>query len=321
MGKVFVTRVIPKVGLEVLKKAGHRVSVWPQDRVIPRKDLLRRVKGCDALLTMLTDKIDEEIILAAGPQLKIVANYAVGYDNFDLAALKARRIAAANTPGVLNGAVSEHAFALMLAIAKRIPEADKFTRAGKYKGWQPLLLLGGELSGKTLGVIGLGRIGAGVARRAVRGMDMKVMYYDVARNEDFEREYGAKYATVDEILTQADFVSLHVPLIPATRHLIDARRLKLMKRSAFLINTARGPIIDEKALVTALKAKRIAGAALDVYESEPKLAPGLAKLPNVVLTPHTASATRETRDEMARLATGAIIDALAGKTPKNLLPA
>lgn len=320
MGKVFVTRVIPKVGLEVLKKAGHRVSVWPQDRVIPRKELLRRVKGCDAVLSMLTDRIDEDVILAAGPQLKIVANYAVGYDNLDAAALRKHSVKAANTPGVLNGAVSEHAFALMLAVAKRIPEADRFTRAGKYRGWEPMLLLGAELSGKTLGVIGLGRIGAGVARRAVRGMDMKVMYHDVARNEDFEREYGAKFATVDEILKAADFVSLHVPLLPATRHLIDARRLRLMKRTAFLINTSRGPVVDEKALVAALKARRIAGAGLDVYEHEPKLAPGLAKLPNAVLTPHTASATRETRDEMARLAAGAIVETLAGRTPKNLIP-
>jgi len=318
MSKIFVTRKIPKVGLDLLKAAGHQVKVYPKDAVIPRKELIKNVKGVDAILSLLTDKIDGAVLDAAGPKLKIVANYAVGYDNFDLQAFKARGIKAANTPGVLNGSVAEHAVALLFAVAKRIPEADRFTRAGKYKGWEPELLLGMELSGKTIGIVGLGRIGSGVAKRA-KAMGMDVLYYDVKRNEAFEKEVGAKYASVEDLLKGADAVSIHVPLLPSTRHLIDAKKLKLMKRGAILINTSRGPVVDEKALVAALKSGRLRGAGLDVYENEPKLAPGLAKLPNTVLTPHTASATVETRDAMSRLAAQAIVDALSGKTPPNLV--
>lgn len=320
MAKIFITRKIPRVGLDLLKTAGHQARVHAKTAPISRKDLLAAVKGCDAVLSLLTDRIDAAVLAAAGAKLKIVANYAVGYDNFDLAAFKARGVLAANTPGILTGAVSEHAFALILAVAKRIVEADRFTRAGKYKGWEPELLLGTELAGKTLGVIGLGRIGAGVAHRASRGMEMKILYTDVKPNPEFEKAEGARFATIERILKEADVVSLHVPLLPSTRHLIDAAKLRMMKKGSILINTSRGPVIDEKALVAALKAKRIGGAGLDVYEFEPKLAPGLAKLPNVVLTPHTASATVETRDEMARLAARAIIDALAGRTPPNLVP-
>lgn len=320
MAKIYVTRKIPKAGMDVLRAAGHQVRAWPSASAIPRKRLLKEVKGAHAVLTLLTDKVDDEFFMAAGLQLKIVANLAVGYDNFDLAAFKKRGVLAANTPGILTAAVAEHAFALMLACAKRVAEADRFTRAGKYKGWEPELLLGTELAGKTLGVIGLGRIGSQLVHRSVRGMDMKALYYDVKRNEAFEKEYGAAYATVADILKTADVVSLHVPLLPTTRHLIDAKALKSMKRTAILINTSRGPVIDEKALVAALKAGRIAYAGLDVYENEPKLAPGLAKLANVVLTPHTASGTVETRSEMSRLAARAIVEALAGKTPPNLIP-
>ncbi len=319
MAKIFITRRIPKTGLDLLKAAGHQVKLHAGGGAISRKDLLAGAKGAHAILSLLTDKIDGAVFAAAGPQLKIVANYAVGYDNFDLAAFKKAGVLAANTPGVLNGAVAEHAVALMFAAAKRIVESDRFTRAGKYKGWEPELLLGTELSGKTIGILGLGRIGAGVAKRA-KAMEMKVLYYDVKRNEAFEKETGAAFATVEDLLKGSDVVSIHVPLLPSTRHLIDAKRLKLMRKGAILINTSRGPVVDEKALVAALKAKRIGGAGLDVYENEPKLAPGLAKLPNVVLTPHTASATVETRDRMAVLAAQAIIDALAGKTPTNLVP-
>jgi glyoxylate reductase len=320
MGKVFITRSIPDIAVKLLKDAGHRVRVWPKDGVIPRLALLRGVKGCEAVLSLLTDRIDAEVLDAAGPQLRIVANYAVGYDNFDLKAFKARKVLAANTPGVLNDAVAEHTFALLMACAKRLVEADRFVRAGKYKGWEPLLLLGTLLTGKTLGIIGLGRIGAGVARRAVKGMGMQVLYYDVRRDPAFEEEYGARFSSVERILKEADVVSLHVPLLPSTRHLIGAKQLRMMKRTAYLINTARGPIVDEKALVAALKAKRIAGAGLDVYEDEPRLAPGLAKLPNVTLTPHTASAAVETRNSMAVSAARAIIEALEGKRPQNLVP-
>ena len=319
MATILVTRKIPKSGLDLLKAAGHKVKMHPKSTTMPRTALLKAAKGCNAVLSLLTDKINDEFFNAAGKQLKIVANFAVGYDNFDLAAFKKRGVLAANTPGVLNVAVAEHAIALMLAVAKRIVESDRFTRAGKYKGWEPELLLGTELSGKTIGILGLGRIGADVARRAARGMDMKVLYYDVKRNEQFEKEVGATYASAADLLKNSDVVSVHVPLLPTTRHLIDARTFKAMKKSAILINTSRGPVVDEKALVGALKTKQIAGAGLDVYEFEPKLVPGLAKLPNVVLTPHTASATIEARDAMSKLAAQAIIEALAGKTPKNLI--
>ncbi len=320
MATILVTRKIPKTGIDLLKAAGHKVKLHNKSSGMPRKAMLKAAKGCEAVLALLTDKIDEEFFVAAGMQLKIVANYAVGYDNFDLRAFKKRGVMAANTPTVLNVAVAEHAIALIMAASKRLVEADRFTRAGKYKGWEPELLLGTGLAGKTLGVLGLGRIGADVARRGARGLDMKVLYYDVKRNEAFEKELGATYATAEELLKNSDVVSIHVPLLPTTRHLIDAKKLKMMKKNAILVNTSRGPVIDEKALVAALKTKRIAAAGLDVYEFEPKLAPGLAKLPNVTLTPHTASATVETRDAMAKIAAQAIIDVLAGKTPSNLIP-
>ncbi|MBI4457421.1 D-glycerate dehydrogenase [Candidatus Uhrbacteria bacterium] len=319
-GKIFVTRKIPAVGLDMLAgRAGLEVDVYQKDRVIPRRELLKRIRGCAGVLTLLTEKVDQEFLEAAGPQLKVVANMAVGYDNIDVHACKNAGVAVANTPGVLTDAVAEHAFALMMAIARRIVESDKFLRAGKYEAWGPLLLLGTQLKGKTLGVVGLGRIGAGVAERAAKGMGMKVLYNDVKRNEDFERSVGAEFAAVEDILRRSDFVSIHVPLLPATRHLVDAAKLAMMKPTAYLVNTSRGPIVDEKALVAALKSKRIAGAALDVFEFEPKLAPGLAKLDNVVITPHTASATFEARSAMAELAAQAILDALDGKTPKNLV--
>lgn len=321
MARVLVTRRIPENGIALLKDAALEVDVWEQDRVMPRKELLKRAKGAEAVLSLLTDKVDAEFLDAAGPQLKIVANYAVGYDNLDVAELARRGVKAANTPDSLTASVAEHTFALMMAAAKRIAEADRFVRAGKYVGWDPMLLHGLQLEGKTLGVLGLGRIGMQVAHKAVNGMGMKVLYHDIRRNEAFEREEGAAYATVEDLLRQSDVVSLHVPLLPATRHLIDAEKIGMMKRTAILVNTARGPVIDEKALVAALRERRIAYAALDVYEDEPRLAQGLADLDNVVLTPHTASATVEARSTMARLAAQAIIDVLSGKEPSNLIKA
>jgi glyoxylate reductase len=317
--KVFVTRKIPDEGLDLLRKKVN-LDVWKEDRVIPRKELLKRVKGVDGLLPLLTDEIDGEVMDAAAPQLKIIANYAVGYDNIDVEAAAERGILVANTPGVLTEAVAEHTFSLLLAIARRVSESDRFTRAGQYKGWEPMLLLGTELQGKTLGVVGLGRIGSRVAEMAVRGMGMRAIYYDIKRSRGFERRLKAKFCkNLADLLKEADFVSLHVPLIPATRHLLGTKELKTMKKSAYLVNTARGPVVDEKALVKALRGGWIKGAALDVFEEEPKLAPGLAKLENVVLTPHTASATIEARGAMARLAAQAILSALAGKKPKNLV--
>jgi len=317
---VFVTRRIPEAGLALLKsRKDLTVRIYPGDRAIPRTELLKGVKGATAVLSLLTDKIDAKVLDTAGKQLKIVSNYAVGYDNLDLTALEERGVLATNTPGVLTDAVAEHAIALMFAAARRIPESDRFTRTGKYKGWGPLMLLGMQLKGKTLGILGLGRIGQGVAERAAKGLGMKIVYYDVRRDEAFEKSTGATFCTVEDLLKTSDIVSVHVPLLPTTRHLIGAKQFKMMKKTAILVNTSRGPIIDEKALVAALKSKKIAAAALDVFENEPALAPGLAKCENVILTPHTASATNEARDAMATMASQAILDAIDGKTPSNLV--
>jgi len=309
-----VTRKIPKKGIQLLRRH-FLVKVYQKDQVIPRKELLKEVKQCDALLSLLTEKIDAEV-LNANSKLKVVSNYAVGYDNIDVKAATAKGIIVCNTPGVLENAVAEHTFALMLALSKRIVEADRFTRAGKYKRWEPMLLLGTELEGKTIGIIGLGRIGAGVAERARKGMGVNVLYHDIKRNKQFEKEYQAKYVSLSELLKKSDFVSLHVPLLPSTKHLIGKEELRLMKKTAYLINTSRGPVVDEKALVEALEKKHIAGAGLDVYENEPKLTPGLTKLKNAVLTPHTASATVEARTAMSELAAQNIIDVLQGRRAK-----
>jgi len=294
------------------------VKVYPKDQVISRAELIKGVKWCDALLCLLTDKIDAALI-DVNPNLKIIANYAVGFDNIDVKKAIEAKIPVTNTPGVLTDAVAEHTFALMLSIARRIPESHQFTRAGKYKGWEPLLLLGSELKGKTLGIIGLGRIGAAVAERTVKGMGMNVLYFDIKRNPKFDRKYNAKFAKIDTILKKADFVTLHVPLLPSTKHLIGPREFKMMKNTAYLINTSRGPVIDEKALVYALKNNQIAGAALDVFEHEPRLESGLAKLDNVVLTPHTASATCEARSAMSELAARNILAVFENKIPINII--
>ena len=318
--KVFVTRQIPKEGLNLLKERDDiSVLVYKKDAIITRSALLKGVKGTDAVLSLLTDKIDNAVLNAAGPQLKIISNYAVGFDNIDLATAAAKNIIVTNTPGVLTDAVAEHTFALMMSLCRRIPESDRFIRAGKYKGFGPMMLLGMELKGKTLGIVGLGRIGSGVAERAYKGMGMHIVYNDVRRDERFEQELNAKYMTIDELLKTADVVSIHVPLLPTTRHLINKEKLAMMKKTTYLINTSRGPIIDEKALVKTLQKKQIAGAALDVFENEPKLTPGLTKLSNVILTPHTASATVEARSTMAKLAAQSILDIFDGKIPQNVV--
>jgi glyoxylate reductase len=318
MPKIFITRQIPEAGVNLLKEKGWEVVVGPEEK-ISREDLLAGVKGVEAILSVLTEKIDREVMEAAGEQLKIIANYAVGYDNIDVTEAKKRGIMVSNTPGVLTDAVADHAVALLLAITRRVVEADQYTRAGKYQAWGPKLFLGGDIKGKTLGIVGLGRIGSAVAQRMQKGFEMKIIYYDVRRNEELEKEQGFEYRELDDLLKEADFVSLHTALTEQTRHLISAERLKLMKPTAYLINTSRGPVIDEKALIESLKNKEIAGAALDVFENEPELTPGLAELENVVLTPHIASATKETRDKMAEMAAQNVIAALEGQTPPNLV--
>ena len=320
--KVFITRPIPEVGINMLRDKGYEVLIneKARDRAADKQEILAGVKDIDAVLSVLTDKIDGEIMDAGLPTLKIVANYAVGFDNIDLEAAKKRRILVTNTPGVLTNTVAEHTFALMLAISHRIVEADKFSRAGLYGAWGPMLLLGSDLSGKTLGIVGLGRIGSRVAEHAVKGFGMKVLYTDVNQNPEFEKEFRSQYfENIDDILGRCDYVSLHVPLLDSTFHLLNEERLKLMKTTSYLINTSRGPIIDEKALARALKRGWLRGAAIDVFENEPKIEPGLLKLNNIILTPHIASATEETRNAMAELAAKNIIEALEGRTPPNLV--
>jgi glyoxylate reductase len=278
--------------LAILKKAGHTISFFKKENGISRTELLKSIKGKDAVITLLTEKVDAEFFAAAGPQLKIVANYAVGFDNVDVAAAKAANVVVTNTPcDAVNDSVAEHAFSLLLGLAHRIPEADVYAKAGRYTGWTPTLLLGTNLVGKTLGIVGTGRIGATLATRA-HAFGMKIIYADQVPNADLEKSAGAKRFPLPALLKKADAVSLHVPLLPATRHLMSTNEFAIMKPTAFLVNTARGPVVDEKALLQALKKKQIAGAALDVFECEPAITCdprstlALKQFPNVILTPH-----------------------------------
>lgn len=316
--KVYVTRVIPQPGLDILNKNLKHVLVNTADHLLSREELLENVKGLDGLLPLLTEKIDGELMDTAGPQLKIVANHAVGFDNIDVSAATERGIMVTNTPGVLTHATADFAWALLFSTARRIAEADVFTRALKYKGWGPMMYLGGDITGRTLGIVGAGRIGAAVALKS-RGFDMKVLYTDAYQNETLEKELGAKKVEFEELLKESDFVSVHVPLLESTHHLFDETAFKLMKKTAYLVNTSRGPVVKEAALAEALKNGEIAGAGIDVYEEEPKIHPELIKLNNAVLTPHIASATIETRTKMATMAAHNLIEGLKGNTPPNLL--
>ncbi len=292
------------------------VTVHRQDRPMERQALLEAMRGKHGLLCMITDQVDEEL-LALAPGLKMVANFGVGFNNIDVAAATARGIPVANTPGVLTDATADLTLALILAVGRRVVEGDAFTRQGRFRFWAPFYFLGHEITGKTLGLIGMGRIGAAVARRAA-GFDMPVLYHNRNRlSREEEAAMGARYADLDTLLQQSDFVSLHVPLTPQTRHLIGSRELKSMKPGAFLINTSRGPVVDEAALLDALKLKHIAGAGLDVYEHEPQLTPGLDQLPNVTLLPHMGSATESTRRRMGAMAVENLVAGLEGRTPPN----
>jgi len=306
----------------MLRDKGFEVDVSEKDGVLTREELLTglKQKPYDGVLCLLTDKIDGEVFEAV-PQAKIFANYAVGFDNVDLKAAQERGVTVTNTPGVLTDTVAEHTVALMLAISSRIAEGDRFVRAGNYDGWAPMMLLGTDLKGKTLGILGAGRIGARVAHICAHGLGMNVIYYDIKQSPEFEAATGGAFrADVESVLREADVVSVHVPLLDATRHLLNADRLRMMKSSAYLINTSRGPVIDEAALVEALKGGVIRGAALDVFENEPALAPGLAQCENAVLTPHTASATDETREKMAEIAAENLIAFFEGRVPPNAVP-
>ncbi|OHA68950.1 MAG: hypothetical protein A3B24_00545 [Candidatus Wildermuthbacteria bacterium RIFCSPLOWO2_01_FULL_48_16] len=299
MRKVFVSKQAPQKAVQLLQSAGFEVEVGD----------MKNAKNADALFSLVIDRIDAKL-MEASPQLKVVSNMAVGLDNIDQEAAKQRSVVVKNTPDVLTESVAEHAALLILGIARKISQADVFVRKGKFRGWEPNLFLGTELKGKTLGLVGHGRIGCRTAKIMQKGFGMRVIYYDAVRDQAREEQCGITYASLEQLLKEADVVSLHVPLLPSTEHLIGEKELRLMKPTSYIVNTARGPVIDEKALVKALQEKRIAGAALDVFEEEPKLASGLAKLENVLLTPHIASATNEAREQMATMAAQNIIDTL-----------
>jgi len=294
------------------------VDYWKNAERPPRAELLGRVAGKDALICLLTEKINDEL-LNAGPKLRMVANVAVGFDNIDVKACTARKVAASNTPGVLDETTADFAWTLLMTVARRVLEGDSWVRAGTWPGWNLDQLCGADVWGKTLGLIGFGRIGRAVARRA-SGFNMRVIYNDAVRApEEAERAVNAAFTDRDTVLRESDFVSVHVPLLPETRHLFSAETFKKMKRTAFLINTSRGPVIDEAALVTALESGDIAGAALDVYENEPKVHPGLVGKKNTILAPHIASASVETRTKMAQMAVENCIALFSGRRPPNIL--
>ncbi len=313
--KIFVTRRIPEEGLRLLE-AACTVDLWPEDRPPSREVLLARVRGVEGILSMLTDRIDAAVMDAAGPQLKVISNYAVGYDNIDIPAATARGIPVGHTPGVLTETTADFAFALLMAAARRLTEADAFVRAGRWKTWEPQRLLGVDVYGSILGLIGLGRIGRAIARRAL-GFGMRVLYYDPAVPPEAAPEHCAP-AALDTILREADFISLHVPLTPQTRHLIDSAAFAKMKPSAVLVNTARGPVVDPQALYEALSDRRIFAAALDVTEPEP-IPPDspLLQLDNLVIAPHIGSASRATRGKMARMAAENLLAGLRGEPLPN----
>ena len=318
--KVFISRRIPENGIEAIRAVVDPV-LWPDELPPERGVLLRAVAGCDGVLTLLTDRVDDEFLDAAGPQLKVVSNYAVGFDNVDVPACTRRGIPVGNTPGVLTETTADLAWALLMAAARRLPEGDRYVRAGQWKTWGPLLLLGPDVHGATIGIVGFGRIGQAVARRAA-GFGMKILYHDVHRAEAaVETGYNATFLPLEELLAKADFVSLHVNLTPETRGMIDAEKLGWMKSTAVLVNTSRGPVIDGAALAAALRDGTIFAAGLDVTDPEPIPADDpLLSLDNCLVVPHIASASRATRGKMAEMAAANLLAGLRGDrlpTPVN----
>ena len=314
-GKVLVTREIPEAGLRVLEEVGFDVTVLSE--APPARDhLLEAARGAEGVLSTVTETIDGEFMDAAGGALKVVANMAVGYDNVDLGAARERGVTVTNTPGVLDETTADVAFMLLLAAARRLGEAERVLRAGRWEWWGPNLFVGPDVWGKRIGIVGLGRIGQAVARRA-RGFGMEVVYLNRSRKEEAERELGARRVELSELLETSDFVSIHTPLTEETRHLVGAEELGKMKTRAVLVNTSRGPVVEEAALAEALTQGRIFAAGLDVYEEEPKVHPKLLELENVVLAPHIGSGSIETRDRMAVLAAENIRAVLGGEAPKN----
>jgi glyoxylate reductase len=316
--KVFVTREIPERGLRIIKKR-FDAEVWTDPTPPPKHVIIQKSAKVDALATLLTDTIDAEVFDAA-PNLKIIAQFAVGYDNIDIKEATKRGIYVTNTPGVLTETTADFAWALLMVVARRVVEADKYIRSGKWEvGWHPTMILGRDVYGATLGIVGLGRIGAAVAKRAT-GFDMRTLYYSATRKPDLEKTLGLVFTDLDTLLQKSDFVSIHVPLMKKTYHLIDERKLKLMKKTASLINNSRGPVVDEKALYKALTEGWIAGAALDVFEQEPTSVDNpLLKLDNVVVAPHISSSSHETRSRMAEMVAENLIAFFEGRIPPNLV--
>lgn len=315
--KVFVTRTLPAPAEEIVNQ-NFDAEFSREPSGLSRLELLDRLAGKDALICQLTEKVDEEL-LAAAPTLKIAATVSVGYNNIDVPACTRRKVVVTNTPGVLDDTTADFAFALMLAVARRVVEGDSFVRSGQWAGWNIDQFIGADVWGKTVGILGFGRIGKEVARRA-HGFKMRVLYHSTKRADAAaEAEFHAEYADIDTLFRESDFISIHTPLAPSTRHLASKDRLAQMKPTAFLINTSRGPVVDEEALNDALENKIIAGAGLDVYEHEPKVHPGLIGRHNVVLAPHLGSATAETRTKMAVMAATNAAALFQGKLPANAL--
>ncbi len=318
-GRVFVTRPLPAAWLAPLRDAGLAVDVHDVDDPLPTPALHARAAGAAALWVQLTDVVDAALLDAAGPGLRVVATYSVGTNHIDAAACAARGVAVVHTPDVLTDATADLTLALLLAAARRLPEGQRLVESGSWRGWAATQLLGMELRGRILGVVGLGRIGAAVAARA-RAFGMRIAYHQRTERPEVAATLGAAFVNdLDRLVAMSDVLTLHAPLTPATRHVIDARRLALLPPHGLLINAARGPLVDEGALVAALRDGRLAGAGLDVYEEEPRVHPGLLKLPNVVLAPHLGSATVDTRRAMAELCSSGIVAALAGERTANAL--
>jgi glyoxylate reductase len=316
-GRVFVTRPAFDEAVELLNR-NTKLTLNNEDRVLSKTELIGHLRDAEGVLSLLTDIIDREVLEAA-PRLKVVANFAVGYNNIDLEAATRLGIVVTNTPGVLTETTADFAWALLMAVARRVVEADRFVREKKFKVWGPKMFLGHDIFGKTLGIVGLGRIGQAVARRAA-GFSMKIVFHDSQPvGKDTVKELGAQEASLEEVCRISDFISVHVPLLPETKHLFNDRTFAWMKPGCIIVNTSRGPVIEEMSLVRALTNGRIAGAGLDVYEQEPDIVPDLLKMDNVVLAPHIASASYETRAKMCMMAAESLVATLKGERPRNLV--
>ncbi len=316
--KVYVTRELPERGLKLIRDH-FDAEVWPEYAPPPKKTIIEKARNADALVTLLSDKIDSEVF-DAGPKIRMVAQMAVGFDNIDILEATRRGIYVSNTPEVLTDTTADFAWALLMAVARRVVEADKYVRTGKWKvGWHPSMMQGRDIYNATIGIVGAGRIGYAVAKRAT-GFGMKILFYDVIPRPEIEKDFGAEKVDLETLLKESDFITVHVPLMKETHHLINAEKLNLMKKTAYLINNSRGPVVDEKALNEALKEGKIAGAGLDVFEQEPTPFDNpLLKFDNVVVAPHISSASYETRSRMAEMTAGNLIDLFEGKKPPNLL--